>query len=88
MPKQRISPWRVLSGNVLLRRLRVNDALRFLLYTTNACRMNEPVTVTPLLDSRGLVGQDCQAQPVVIAGLSVTNFSLCLLQLRLAQFDN
>jgi hypothetical protein len=41
MPKQRISHWRVLSAEYLLRRLRMNDALRFLLRTTNACRTNE-----------------------------------------------
>jgi hypothetical protein len=82
MPKQRISHWRVLSGKFLLRRLRMTDALRFLLIAT--CRMNEPITS----DSRGLVGQNCQAQAIVIAGLRITYFSLRLLKLRLTQFNN
>ena len=80
MPKQRINHWRVLSGDFFLYRLRVNDALCFLLYRTNAYRMNEYI----LLDSRGLVGQDCQAQAVVVASLGVAYLSLCLLKLRLA----
>jgi hypothetical protein len=42
MPTQRISHSRLLSGNFLLRRLRIEDALRFLLETT--CRMNEAIT--------------------------------------------
>jgi hypothetical protein len=83
MPKQRINHSRVLSGDFFLYRLRVNDALCFLLYRTNACRMNEYI----LLDSRGLVGQDCQAQAVVVAGLGVANLRLRLLKLGLAQLN-
>ena len=84
MPKQRINHWRVLSGDFFLYRLRMNDALCFLLYRTNACRMNEYM----LLDSRSLVGQDRQSQAVIVASLGVAYLSLCLLKLRLAQLNN
>ena len=83
-PKVRTSHCRVVSGGFLRRALRRNDGLCFLLYETNACRMNEYI----LLDSRGLVGQDCQAQAVVVASLGVAYLSLCLLKLRLAQLNN
>jgi hypothetical protein len=84
MPKQRINHWRIVSGDFFLYRLRMNDALCFLLYRTNACRINERI----LLDSGGLVGQDRQAEAVVVASLGVANLSLCLLKLRLAQLNN
>lgn len=45
MPEVRTSHWRVLRCVFLLRRLRMNDGLRLLLYATHTCRMNEYITV-------------------------------------------
>src|ERR1700685_3611591 len=40
------------------------------------------------LDSRGLISQNCQTQPVVIARLRIADLGLGLLQLSLAQFND
>jgi len=101
MPMQRISHSRLLSGNFLLRRLRMKDGLCFLLYATNACRMNEfiPVKIprsrTQTCQAFGISGlssdlkvQRSERKPVLVLSDNICNGGICLLQLSLAQFDD
>jgi hypothetical protein len=41
-----------------------------------------------LSDSARLVLQDCQCEAILVPSLSTSDFGLCLLKLRLAQFNN
>jgi hypothetical protein len=101
MPTQRISHSRLLSGNFLLRRLRMKDGLCFLLYATNACRINQFITVkipqcrTQTCHALGIsrLSSDFKVQRresklVLVLSVDVSDGGISLLQLSLAQFDD